>query len=426
MKFIIYTLGCKVNTYESNVIKDNLINAGYEEANGEIADIYVINTCTVTNTGDTKSLRTIRKCIRSNKEAIIIVCGCMSQMDYHKANIPGVSIILGNQYKAKIVEFIHRYITTRKQLVVVDDIMDAEFETMKLNNFDYTRAFVKIEDGCDNYCTFCIIPYVRGHVRSKEPRLVLEEINSLINKGHKEIVLTGIHTGHYGSDLSNYTFADLLKDILKIPGLERLRISSIEITEIDNDILSIMNDSSIIVDHLHIPIQSGSNQILSSMNRKYDKELFKNKVTEIRKVRPSISLTTDLIIGFPDETEECFQETIDTINDIGFSKIHVFPYSLRKGTKAEFLPNPVDSKIKRIRVSKMIELSKTLEIEYMNQFINQEVEVIPESYKDGYIIGHTGNYLLVKFPGDACDIHTTCRVLITSTEYPYSIAQFCK
>ncbi len=423
MTFKICTLGCKVNTYESNVIRDSLMNQGYEEAVGEVADIYIINTCTVTDTSAHKSLKVVRQCLRQKKDAIVVVCGCMVQVEPDKAKLDGVSILLGNRYKSQIAYFIEQYKEKKTPIYVIDDIMNCPFESMKLNNFNHTRAFVKIEDGCENYCTYCIIPYARGKVRSKDPSLALEEIKHLVGQGHREIVLTGIHTGNYGADLKDYHFSNLLEDILKIDGLERLRISSIEITEIDEEVLCILEKSKIIVDHLHIPLQSGSNAILKSMNRKYDKEYFIEKVEKIRKIRPNISLTTDLIVGFPGETEELFQETVETIKKIHFSKIHVFPFSLRKGTKAEQLPNHLDEKTRKDRVKAIIEISKNLEMDYMNQFLNEEVVFIPEKYQDGYLIGHTGNYLLIKSDGNKEDIHKNIKVRISSLEYPYCIGK---
>ena len=239
MKFYIYTLGCKVNTYESNVISDLLKDKGYKEvSNLEDADVYIINTCTVTNTADNKSLKTIRQAHRANPDALIIVCGCMSQ---HRSKdlvgMEGVSVVLGNKNKSKIAEYIEKYEKEKKQVVDIYDLTDVPFETMKLNNFDKTRAFVKIQDGCNNFCSYCIIPYTRGNVRSKKPEDVLEEIKTLVAGGHEEVVLTGIHTGHYGSEFEDYSFSDLLKDILKIKELKRLRISSIEITELDDEFL---------------------------------------------------------------------------------------------------------------------------------------------------------------------------------------------
>lgn len=422
MNFRICTLGCKVNTYESNVMRDKLLNAGYVESSTDVADIYIINTCTVTDTSAHKSLKVVRQCIRKNENAIVVVCGCMTQVEPEKAKIDGVSIILGNRYKSMIVEVLDQYRQTKTPIVQVDNIMECPFEHMVLNNFNRTRAFVKIEDGCENYCSYCIIPYARGKVRSKEPNVVLEEITKLVNDGHKEVVLTGIHTGHYGGDLKGYNFANLLRDIVKIEGLERLRISSIEITEIDKEILAVLDESKIIVDHLHIPIQSGSNEILKLMNRKYLKEYFIDTVNQIREIRPDISLSTDLIVGFPGETEELFNETIDTVNKIGFSKIHVFPFSLRKGTKAEELPNHLDEATKKIRVREMIGISERLEVEYMNKFVDKEVEFIPEKYEDGYLIGHTGNYLLIKVKAEQM-VENTIKVKVLRVEYPHCVAE---
>ena len=422
MNFKIFTLGCKVNTYESNVMHDRLLNANYFETETEVADIYIINTCTVTDTSAHKSLKMVRQCIRKNPEAIIIVCGCMSQVEPERANIDGVSIILGNKYKSDIVSIIEEYKRDQKQIIKVDNIMASPFEHMVLNNFNRTRAFVKIEDGCENYCSYCIIPYARGKVRSKEPKIVLEEITKLVNDGHREVVLTGIHTGHYGGDLDNYNFAALLKDILKIEGLERLRISSIEITEIDEEILEVFKSSKVLVDHLHIPIQSGSDEVLKLMNRKYDKAYFIDKVNQIRNVRPNISLSTDLIVGFPGETDELFKEAMETVKQIKFSKIHVFPFSLRKGTRAESMPNHIDDVTKKKRVKAMIEISESLEVTYMEQFVGKEFTFIPEKYEDGYLIGHTGNYLLIKAKSN-CMNHESLKVKIKEVVYPYCLAE---
>lgn len=424
MKFYIYTLGCKVNTYESSVMTNNLKQAGFEEVDdSNLADIYIINTCTVTNTASNKSLKMIRQAYRKNNKAIIIVVGCLSQVESSNiSKLPGVSIILGNKNKSKIVDYIKVYQTTKEQIMDIYDLSNTEFECMKLNNVNQTRAFVKIQDGCNNFCSYCIIPYTRGDVRSKSCNDVLEEIKSLVANGHKEVVLTGIHTGHYGSDLENYDFADLLSEIVKISGLERLRISSIEITELDEKVLNIINNSKIIVDHLHIPLQSGCDKTLLEMNRKYDIKYFKDKVKQIRKIRPDISLTTDVIVGFPNETDEDFNTTYHNIKEINFSKIHVFPYSVRKGTKAEHMPNKIDDVIKKQRVKKLLELSKELEISYMKEFIGKEILFIPEVYHDSYLIGHTGNYLLIKASGDEKLLNKDVIGIITEIAYPYCLA----
>ena len=423
MKFYIYTLGCKVNTYESSVMKDKLINNGYIEGKESDSDIYIINTCTVTNTSDNKSLKVVRRVLKNYPNSIVVVVGCMTQVNSKLLDDLNVSIVLGNSGKSDIVKYIEEFKKNKKKIIKVENIMDTEFEDMCLNNFNKTRAFVKIEDGCENYCSYCIIPYSRGKVRSKNPKIVIEEINNLIKYGHKEIVLTGIHTGHYGSDLKNYNFSKLLKEIETIDGLERLRISSIEITELDDEFLEVLKTSKILVDHMHIPLQSGSDEILRLMNRKYDKNEFIERIEKIRKIRPNISITTDIIVGFPGETNELFNETIDTVNKIKFSKIHVFPFSLRKGTKAEELPNHIDDVTKKERVKKLISISENLEKEYFNKFINEEVEFLPEIYKEGYIIGHTGNYLLIKAKGNIEGLNIMKKVKIQKIEYPYCIGK---
>ena len=308
----------------------------------------------------------------------------------------------------------------KHRIIDIQDVMNTDFEKMNINNFDKTRAFVKIEDGCDNFCTYCIIPYTRGNVRSKEPREVINEVEILVKGGHKEVVLTGIHTGHYG--FNDFDFADLLEALVKIDGLERLRISSIEMNEVTDKVLNVFKNSNILVDHIHLPLQSGSDTVLKRMNRKYLKKDFIEKVNELRKIRPNISITTDVIVGFPEETEEEFLETIDTIKKINFSKIHVFTYSIRKGTPAENMKQ-VDGNIKKERVKKLLNLSQELEQSYFEKFINKEVVFISEVYKDGYLIGHTGNYLLVKTKGTEEELHKDKIVTIKEIKYPYCIGE---
>ena len=422
MKFYIYNLGCKVNSYESNIMMEDLERCGFVKGTETDSDIYIINTCTVTNTSDNKSMKTIRKVLRLYPDKIVVACGCMTQVNSLYLKDLNVSIIIGNHGKSKITEYINKYLEDKKQIIDITDFKDNKFEDMCLNNFDKTRAFVKIEDGCENFCSYCIIPYARGKVRSKDPKLVIEEVKNLISEGHKEVVLTGIHTGHYGSDI-NYKFSNLLKDLVKIKGLERLRISSIEITEITDDVLDVLKENSNLVSHMHIPLQSGSNEILKLMNRKYDKEYFIEKINKIRSIRPDISITTDVIVGFPSETEELFNETIETINKIKFSKIHVFPFSLRKGTKAEEIPNHVDDVTKKKRVKELVELSYSLENSYMNKFINKNVLLLPEIYKDGYLVGHTDNYLKVKASGNKDLLNKIIEVEILENDYPYLLGK---
>lgn len=422
MKFYIYTLGCKVNNYESNVMRDSLINHSYIETDNRLdADVVIINTCSVTNTADKKSLKTVRQAIKEHQNAIIVVTGCLSQNKKEVfESLEGVDIVLGNINKSKIFEYIDEYQSKLKPIIDVEDIYDVEFEPMVLNNFNQTRAYVKIQDGCNNYCAYCIIPYVRGNVRSKKVNDVINEITDLVNNGHKEIVLTGIHTGNYGKEL-NTSLAELIKEIRNINGLERLRISSIEITELDDNFMDVLKNTDILVDHMHIPLQSGSNKTLKDMNRKYDKEYFIKKIESIRSIRPDISITTDVIVGFPGETEDNFKETVETIKTVNFSKIHVFPYSKREGTVAADMENQVDENIKKERVSVLLKLSKELEINYMNKHIDSIVSFLPETYKDGYIIGHTGNFLLVKCTGTKEDLNKIKNAKLDSVNYPYNI-----
>lgn len=424
MTYYIHTLGCKVNSYESQVMSDLLENNGYIKGTSLDSDIVIVNTCCVTNVAAHKSLQMIRKLAKSNK--LVIVTGCLSQVNAEVIKqIPNVGIILGNKDKSKIVDYIKNY--QQQQIVKIYDIMHVEFEDMCLNNFEHTRAFVKIQDGCNNFCSYCIIPYTRGNVRSKKKEDVLKEITTLVEQGHSEIVLTGIHTGNYGCEFKNYDFANLLEDIVKINGLERLRISSIEITELNDRVLNMIKKSNILVDHMHIPLQSGSDTILNKMNRKYDVAYFIDKINQIRQIRPNISITTDVIVGFPYETDELFLETIATINKIKFSKIHVFPFSVREGTKAQEMHEYfVDEKIKKERVQTLLNLSKQLEMEYMYKFLNKEMSFIPETYKDGYLIGHTGNYLLIKTKGLPSMLHQTVKVKIDELQYPFCLSTICQ
>ena len=418
----ILSLGCKVNTYESEYIRNILEKRGYEIKDfSDKCDIYIINTCTVTNTSDTKSSKMLRRARKENPDAIIVAMGCF--IESNKDNpIPGIDIVIGNRDKDKVPDLIDEYLKNKERIIRLYKGRTDIFEDMYITNFPgRTRAFVKIQDGCDNFCSYCIIPFVRGKCRSKDKDKVIEEITALVNNGYKEVVLTGIHTGSYGRDL-DISFADLLNEIIKIKGLKRLRISSIEATELNEDVLNILKNSNIIVDHLHIPLQAGSNEILKSMNRKYDLKYFEDKIAEIRSIRPDISITTDIIVGFPGETEELFKETLNTVKRINFSKVHVFPYSERKGTKSERLPNKIPSNIKKDYVKRLIELSKDQEIEYANKFIGKELEILVEQTKDDFSYGHTSNYLNVKVKGKLPH-NELIKVKITSVDYPNVIGE---
>ena len=349
MKVGFYNLGCKVNAYETEFLINEFKKKGYEIVDfNDKADIYIINTCSVTNASDQKSRKVIRSACK-NKDAIIVVMGCYSQMKSEVVkDIEGVSIVLGNKDKSKVVELVEAYIKDKENFQDIYDLTNTEFEDMFLDNFEnHTRAFVKIQDGCNNFCSFCIIPYARGNVRSKKKEFVLDEVKALVKNGYKEVVLTGIHTGHYGQDLKEYNFSDLLKELEEIEGLERIRISSIEIVELDDEFLEVLKNSKKIVDHIHIPLQSGCDKTLKEMNRRYDMKFYIDRINKIRKIRPNMAITTDVIVGFPGETEEDFNITKENIKKIEFVELHVFPYSKREGTKAASMPNQVDGNIKK-------------------------------------------------------------------------------
>ncbi len=409
MKFLITTLGCKVNAYESEFIKEELKKSGYEY-NEDNPDIIIINTCSVTNTADNKSLKTVRKMRRNYSTAIIVVCGCSSENNQAKYQEMGIDILLGNRKKSEIASILDTYLKTHQPYVYFANTRNLDFEDMTVNKFkSHTRAFVKIQDGCNNFCSYCIIPYTRGTTRSKDFSIALKEITDLVKNGHQEIVLTGIHTGSYNSN--GHDLTDLLHEIAKINDLKRIRISSIEITELNTKFINELKNNSKICNHLHIPLQSGSDNILKKMNRKYDKAYFTNKINEIKRVRPDIAITTDAIVGHPYETDADFKEYLAYCEELDFSKIHVFPYSKRDGTAASLMPQ-VPAIIKKERAQSLLALSDKLEEKYYQKHLNQELEVLTEEIKDGYVIGHTSNYLKVYLKGDY-KLNTIYNCLIT-------------
>lgn len=422
MKVAIQSLGCKVNLYESEYITDQFQKAGYEIVPfQEIADVYIINTCSVTNTSDVKSRKVIHQAIRRNPDACIVAIGCFIEAN-HDYREDGVDILLGNANKSKVLEYVERYWQTKQKANYFVTPIPEKFDDMTMSTFlGRTRAFIKIQDGCENFCSYCIIPYVRGKCRSKNFQTVLEEIQNYVQHGYKEVVLTGIHTGNYGVDLGT-DFAALLREIVKINGLVRLRISSIEITELTDEVLQIIRDNDVIVDHLHIPLQAGSDKILRLMNRKYDLAYFKQKMEQIREIRPDISLTTDIIVGFPFETEEDFQDTLSFVREVQFSKVHVFPYSRRSGTVAADMAEQVPGDVKKDRVRRLLALSKELETEYMKKFIGKTLPVLMEVNRTDYSLGHTSNYLLVKVPGEY-QSEDLVDVTITDVSYPYCLGE---
>lgn len=394
-----HTLGCKVNTYESNAMLKIFNEAGYQEVDfKQVADVYVINTCTVTNTGDSKSRQMIRKAIRKNPKATICVVGCYSQTAPEEIEkIEGVGIVLGTQYRSDIVKYVDEHLETGEMVIKVDNVMNLrKFEDLNIDRFKNTRAFLKIQDGCNNFCTYCIIPYARGRVRSRQKESVLNQAQRLVDNGYVEIVLTGIHTAGYGEDLDDYSFYELLVDLVKIKGLKRLRISSIETSQISDEIIDLIGSNEIIVDHLHVPLQAGSDATLKRMNRKYTTAEYLEKINKIRSYLPNIAFTTDVIVGFPGETDEEFEETYNFIKQVNYSELHVFPYSPRKNTPAAKMKDQVNDQIKHERANRLLQLSKELNHEFALKQIGKTLKVLFEKRDGEYLIGHAGDYLKVK------------------------------
>lgn len=397
MKFNIITFGCKVNQYESNMMKENMLSSNffYTEDLTD-ANIIIVNTCSVTNVADKKCLKMIRRLKREYSNAILVVAGCSSQNKQSVYESLDIDILIGNRDKSIIDKLIKEYIETEKKYVKFYNDRNLDFEDMYISDYNHTRAFIKIEDGCDNFCSYCIIPYVRGSVRSKDFDKVIKEAKELAKHGHKEIVLTGIHTGHYQNN--GYDLTDLINELSKIDDIKRIRISSIEITELNDKFLDMLKNNDKVCDHLHIPLQAGSDEILKKMNRKYDLAYYEEKIKKIRSIRPDISISTDIIVGFPYETEELFLNTLEFSKKIKFSKIHVFPYSVRVGTAAANMKEQVDEVVKKMRVKRLMAVSHMLEVDYFNKFKDKELDILIETCDNNVSEGHTSNYLLVSVP----------------------------
>ncbi len=397
MKIAFITLGCKVNTYETNAIMEMFENHNHEIVkDDEYFDACIINTCSVTNTASAKSRKMIRYAIKQNPKAIIGVIGCYSESNSDDINkISGVDYIIGNEGKKDIVNLIEQGVKQNEALIKLNDILQyKEFEDYSATKFNQTRAFLKIQDGCNNFCTYCIIPFTRGPIRCKKANKVVEDMNHIISEGYKEVVLTGIHTGKYFDE--DITFTNLIELILKETKVERLRISSIEVNEITEEFMK-MFKSNRLAEHLHLPLQAGSDKVLKMMNRKYTKQEFLDQINLIRSYVPNIAITTDVICGFPEETDEEFNETLEFIKEVGFSKVHVFPFSLRKNTKAENLKQ-VDSKVIKERVKQLIELDHELQIEYYSKFLDKELDIIVEDKHNEYLLGHSSNFIPIYIP----------------------------
>ena len=403
VKFI--TLGCKVNQYETNAMAQKFLEKGYKvieeekEQKEEKPDICIINTCTVTNMSDRKSRQMLRREKENNKNVIVVAVGCYAQVAKNELNkIPEIDLVLGNNEKVDIVKYVEDYINENENNIEIEDVMQSRLfsDFGDITFTEKTRAVVKIQDGCDRFCSYCIIPYARGRVRSRKPESIISEITKIAEKDIKEVVITGIHIASYGKDFKEeYKLIDLLEEINKIDGIERIRLGSIEPLLITDEFVERLKKLDKICHHFHLSLQSGCDETLKRMNRRYTTEQFKEIVKRLRNTYSDVNLTTDIIVGFPGETEEEFEKTYKFLDEIKFYKMHIFKYSQRKGTKAAVMPNQIPGDIKELRSRRLIELSNKNEFEINQKYIGKKVEVLFEEEKEGIFKGHTANYILV-------------------------------
>ena len=411
-----YTLGCKVNQYETNAMEQQFIKNNYEIVeNTQKADIYVINTCTVTNMAERKSRQMLRRVKEINPSAVLVVCGCYAQVAKNELEqIPEIDIILGINEKNEIVQIVENYMEKmaeqdkRSQEAEIDDVSKQK-EFLDFGDVTYTeknRAVVKVQDGCNMFCSYCIIPYARGRIRSRKIESVVSEIKKIAKEEIKEVVITGIHVASYGKDFDNENTSkkirliDLLEAINKIDGIDRIRLSSLEPTIVDEEFATRLSKLDKICDHFHLSLQSGCDETLKRMNRKYTTQIYRDAVATLRKYYPEASFTTDVIVGFPGETDEEFAKTYKFLEEIDFYRLHVFKYSPRRGTVAEKMPNQIDGNKKEERSNKLIELSNSTENKHNQSYIGKTVKVLFEEFEDGFFKGHTTNYMMVKVAGE--------------------------
>lgn len=428
-KVAFYTLGCKVNQYDTEAMIELFEKNKYKVVDSsEKADVYVINTCTVTNLGDRKSRQFIRRSKKKNPNSIIVVVGCYAQTASEEImNIEGVNLVLGTNERNKIVQLVES-IDKDEKVNYVDDIMDVkEFEELSIEKVKgKTRAFLKIQEGCNQYCSYCIIPYARGPIRSRKLENIVSEVNRLAKNGFKEIVLTGIHIASYGKDLKKGSLIDVIKEVHNVEGIERIRLSSVEPTLLTKDFIREIKVLPKFCPHFHISLQSGCDETLKRMNRKYSTKQYREIVRNLRIEIPEIAITTDIIVGFPGETEEEFMTTYKFVEEMAFSQIHVFKYSPRKGTPSAGFENQVHGNIKNRRSEKMIELGNELMYRYMNTFINKEIEVLYENYYNidkKIISGLTSNYIRVAATGKDRMIGNIIKTQLTKIEKEIMIGE---
>lgn len=403
-KIAFITLGCKVNLYDTEAMAELFTEKGYEVVDfEEYADVYLINTCTVTNLGDKKSRQMIRRAKRINPNSVVVATGCYAQVASEEvAKIEGINIVIGTKNRSEIVETVENYVAENGVVNNVSDIMgEKEFEPLQISRLtNRTRAYIKIQEGCNRYCTYCIIPYARGPIRSRKPEEVIEEVKKLAENGFKEVVLTGIHVASYGLDLGNITLADIIEKVHSVNGIERIRFSSMEPLAIDDDFVARMAKLPKVCDHYHLSLQSGCNRTLKRMNRKYNAEQYAEACERLRNAFPNVAITTDIIVGFPDETEEDFKESLAFAKKMKLDKIHTFPYSSKKGTPAAKMKNQISGDVKSQRSKEMIALSDKMNIDFLNNNIGKTVPVLFEDMENGFWQGHTTNYIKVLVKSD--------------------------
>ena len=399
--FTTYNLGCKVNAYELSAISSLLIKEGFIEDNVN-PDVVIINTCSVTATADQKSRQHIRKMQKLFPSAVIAVMGCYSQGN-HKFIEEEIkpTILLGTSHRKDVVELIKKVLKEGGTYKVIDeDTRKYDYEELGITSYsENVRAFLKIQDGCNNFCTYCVVPYRRGKMRSRDPENVVKEAEYLVSQGYQEIVLSGIHVGGYGQDLQDCSFSEMVKKLSEIRDLKSLRISSIEESEIDDELIKLIKEKENLAKHLHIPLQSGSNHVLKLMNRKYTREQFISRIKEIKKQIPDVMISGDVIVGFPQESDEDFKDTYNLCKEC-FDMLHVFPYSPRPGTVAARMEGQISPEVKKERSKMLLDLSGELYLAFASRFIDQEITVLVEKYdeKESVNIGHTSNYISVKIP----------------------------
>ncbi|HPT83269.1 MAG TPA: tRNA (N(6)-L-threonylcarbamoyladenosine(37)-C(2))-methylthiotransferase MtaB [Limnochordia bacterium] len=406
-RLAVATLGCKVNQYDTDAVVTQFLQAGYTLVDfREEADVYLINTCTVTNLGDRKSRQMIRRAHRLNPQAQVVVMGCLAQTSPEEvAGLEGVSLVVGTDGRHRIVEELERLRAGDQKTLVEDIFQVTEFEDLPALGFSgRTRAALKIQDGCNQFCTYCRVPFARGRSRSRSPKSVLQQAGLLVEQGYKEIVLTGVHLGLYGADLDPpLSLAEISRQVASYPGLLRLRISSVDPHEVTGELIELLSSHPVVCRHVHIPLQSGSDRILQLMRRNYTAAEFLDIVRTLRQRIPGIAITTDIMVGFPGETEEDFERTLELTREAAFSRIHVFQYSKRQGTRAASFPGQIPAEIKESRSQRLIELGYTLAEQFHRSLVGQVVEVLVEE-DAGLALGHTDNYVQVRFPAGQGDL----------------------